>query len=236
MVFINNKYTKIYYNIINSVSIIENTYVEKHHILPVSLGGTNEKHNLVNLTARQHFICHWLLTKMVNGEAKKKMIFALNRMLSYSANQKRYKITGRKYEMLKIKYNKINLFNDKEWQKNQRQKNHQGKKRTEETKQKLRDAWAKNKENRVGVNHPSYGREVTLETKMKQSQAMKGKLIGDKNPFYGKHHSQETKQKLRNFKLGKTWIKPAILCSYCNKTVDNGNFKRWHGDKCKLKN
>lgn len=37
---------------------------ESHHIVPKSLGGGNEKNNLVNLPLRAHFVCHWLLTKM----------------------------------------------------------------------------------------------------------------------------------------------------------------------------
>ena len=40
------------------------TYTEKHHIIPRSLGGSNDIDNLVRLTAKQHFICHKLLTKM----------------------------------------------------------------------------------------------------------------------------------------------------------------------------
>ena len=52
-------------------------YVEKHHIIPKSLGGNNRKENLVNLSAREHFICHRLLVKMLNGDAKNKMIYAL---------------------------------------------------------------------------------------------------------------------------------------------------------------
>lgn len=36
-------------------------YYECHHILPKCLGGTNDKDNLVLLTAREHLICHRLL-------------------------------------------------------------------------------------------------------------------------------------------------------------------------------
>ena len=39
-------------------------YCEAHHIIPKSLDGDNSKENLVDLTAREHFICHWLLAKM----------------------------------------------------------------------------------------------------------------------------------------------------------------------------
>lgn len=38
-------------------------YLETHHILPRSLGGKDTKENLVNLTAREHFLAHLLYEK-----------------------------------------------------------------------------------------------------------------------------------------------------------------------------
>ena len=48
-------------------------YCELHHIIPKSLGGSNDKENLVYLTAREHFIAHWLLK---NIHKNKQMIYA----------------------------------------------------------------------------------------------------------------------------------------------------------------
>lgn len=39
-------------------------YFESHHVIPRCMGGNDSEDNLVDLTARQHFIAHWLLTKM----------------------------------------------------------------------------------------------------------------------------------------------------------------------------
>lgn len=39
-------------------------YVECHHVIPKSEGGKNTKDNLVNLTAREHYIAHLLLAKI----------------------------------------------------------------------------------------------------------------------------------------------------------------------------
>ena len=78
MIFINNKYTTWYNSLIrNAKNRTIAGYTEKHHIIPSSLGGTNDVDNLVKLTAREHFICHLLLTKMTTGNAKYKMNFAL---------------------------------------------------------------------------------------------------------------------------------------------------------------
>ena len=79
-------------------------YIEMHHIIPRSLGGNNSIENLVTLTAREHFICHWLLTKMVKGKAYKSMIFAFKMMFVNTTKQKRYKPPAYVYEKLKIKY------------------------------------------------------------------------------------------------------------------------------------
>ena len=65
--FLENKYTKCYYKIIDralSREIDSKKYYEKHHIVPKSLGGDNSKSNLVYLSAKEHFVCHLLLTKM----------------------------------------------------------------------------------------------------------------------------------------------------------------------------
>lgn len=39
-------------------------YVEVHHVVPVCMGGTNARFNLVQLTAEEHFVAHQLLCKM----------------------------------------------------------------------------------------------------------------------------------------------------------------------------
>lgn len=52
--FINNKYTKWYYQIIYKYQSTQiNGYNEKHHIIPKSLGGDNSPDNLVKLTGRK---------------------------------------------------------------------------------------------------------------------------------------------------------------------------------------
>lgn len=85
-VFLDNKYTNTYLKIVQRrKSLPLEGYVEKHHILPKSLGGLNDISNIVELSAREHFVCHLLLTKMVDGIAKNKMCWALHR-ISFSGN------------------------------------------------------------------------------------------------------------------------------------------------------
>jgi hypothetical protein len=101
MLFLENKYTVWYYSIVNKAKDrTVDGYVEKHHIVPKTLGGNNHKDNIVSLTAREHFICHLLLTKMLTGQDRQKMVYALH-MLSNTKNsnqQLRYSPSSKLYE------------------------------------------------------------------------------------------------------------------------------------------
>jgi hypothetical protein len=58
-------YQRIYDQIINRARTRKlEGYSEIHHIVPKCMGGSNEKQNLIELTAREHFICHWLLYRI----------------------------------------------------------------------------------------------------------------------------------------------------------------------------
>lgn len=101
--FIDNKYTNWYYQIVDRAKerLIDG-YVEKHHIVPKSLGGTDDRSNLVILTAREHYLCHLLLTKMTEGMHRRSMCHAawniVNQKRTY---QERYKVSSRMYEVIK---------------------------------------------------------------------------------------------------------------------------------------
>lgn len=58
---------KIYDQIINSAFARkpnEGEYYERHHIIPRSMGGGDEAENIAVLTAREYYICHWLLYRI----------------------------------------------------------------------------------------------------------------------------------------------------------------------------
>ena len=107
--YLQNKYTRIYNLIIDRAKHRTlDSYYEKHHIVPQSLGGTNKKENIVKLTAREHFICHVLLTKMTKGTDRSKMCQAAWMMAStISSNQQRHKVNNRTYENLRLEMSKI---------------------------------------------------------------------------------------------------------------------------------
>jgi len=79
--FLDNKYTKIYYRIINR-SLKRNHLKERHdgyqthHIIPRCFGGTDSADNLAVLTYKEHRVCHRLLIGMTSGASKHKMMYA----------------------------------------------------------------------------------------------------------------------------------------------------------------
>ncbi len=83
MLFIDNKYTHWYYSIIQKPQT-KTGYTESHHVIPKSLGGSDDCTNIVKLTAKEHFICHLLLVKMTTGIHKSKMSQAAWMMASAS--------------------------------------------------------------------------------------------------------------------------------------------------------
>jgi hypothetical protein len=91
-------YSRIYNQIIDrakSENRIRNTgiYYERHHIVPKCLGGLNSKDNLIDLTAREHYICHKLLIKIYPDN--KSLHHAYWRMSTTKKNG--YKIDSRSY-------------------------------------------------------------------------------------------------------------------------------------------
>lgn len=98
-------------------------YTEKHHILPVCMGGLNEEVNLVRLTAREHFIAHWLLYKIHKTIT---MVRAWNIVLVKGKGQVRYNTVSEKYAR-----RHLSVWM-KEWNKDNHPKGMLGKKHSEE--------------------------------------------------------------------------------------------------------
>jgi len=127
--FNNSKYTKWYFSIIENAKLKNNKtgYMERHHIIPKSFGGNNTKNNLVCLTAKEHFVCHLLLTKMTNGENRYKMLHAFMLMKGQNDQQQRY-INSKMFQLIKKEFGEM-IRNKKI-----------GTKQTQETKNKIRNA------------------------------------------------------------------------------------------------
>jgi hypothetical protein len=248
-----NKYTKWYNNITeNARNRILTEYTESHHIQPRSLGGSDDATNLVDLTPREHFICHWLLVKMTTGKDHHRMLNALRMMRAENQNQERYKtkITARVYESIKKEYSKLqsiqlqgkgNGFYGKTHSMEARRRISEantGRKPPQHEIDKLKQSLQKRKDQ--GIKRAPYSEEYKLERSKMYS--------GEGNPNYGKTHSAETLAKMAEKATGRkqseeTKQKKADavrgskrekkLCPHCDQHVAVNGYARWHGNNCK---
>lgn len=184
--FLNNKYKKWYNSIISNAKLKVNIgIVEKHHIIPKSLGGTDDNNNLVLLTPREHFICHLLLIKMTVGINKSKMAAAILLMIKNTNKLlHREKITSRKYD------NRRFFRNIKFSDEHRRKLSEAAKKRKpripspEELEKRRQSLLGKNK-----------GKKLSDETKRKISQSKKGHVYGC--------YSEERRKNISDALIGK---------------------------------
>ncbi len=115
---ITNKYYFWYCNIVNCAKQqgrikSRNQYYERHHIIPKSIGGTNDPTNLVLLTPKEHFVCHHLLTKCTEGTDKSKMIYAFWGLTNaWGRLRTKIVITSKVYEALKKDVAKLISLNN----------------------------------------------------------------------------------------------------------------------------
>ena len=227
-----NKYTQWYYDIIENAKTREvDGYVENHHIIPRCMNGTDDSFNLVKVTAREHFMLHVLLIRMVNDKKIiSKLVYAAWQQ-SRSAKYHDVKITSRTYEILKRQLSesytgrKRAPFSDKT-RENMRLA-HIGKKRPA----------SQNVLNHIKrITDSKKGCKLTEEHKQKCSESLKGRKFTDehkekirlskigkpcppeviakiketkrlnpcKNPMKGKKHSEKSIQNMRMAKVGKS--------------------------------
>lgn len=199
------KYKKWYDNIIKKAKTrtLEG-YSENHHIIPKSLGGSDDLNNIVSLTAREHFICHILLIKFTTGQDRHKMLHAGILMKSTNRYQNRY-INSRLYETIKKEYSE-------HFSKMQKGENNTfyGKKHSQETRKKMSEAKLK-LHNSDWVN-PHIGMKRSEETKRNISLSKRGKISPKKGIPQGPL-TQEQKERHKKAIQGK--------CFWWNNGINN---------------
>lgn len=219
---IENKYYQWYVNIIqNAISQQRvkkiNTY-EKHHIIPDSLGGLNNKDNLVLLTFKEHFVCHHLLTKFTVNRDRSKMIFAFWSMSNkWGRKNTTYRITSNVYARLKEEV--ATLIS----------KNNTGKSHpvTDETRKLISESKLGNKNPMHGKAAPNRGimrpgvggrKKGTAWSESERvsrliQRSQPGYYDYLKNPQRGKKISESTKGRLGSAD-GKQWVNNGLVETY----------------------
>jgi hypothetical protein len=154
-------YSKIYDEIINNAKSTnriksKNLYFENHHIIPKSIYGTNDKINLVLLTAKEHFVCHHLLTKIYDNAKLKFAFWSMCNQLSGDVNRK-YIVTSITYSNAKQQFAKVNS------------ERHKGKKIPKFMIDMFREQFTLNNPHKPGKDSHLFGTNRTEEIKSKIS-------------------------------------------------------------------
>lgn len=164
----------------------EGGYYEGHHILPHCLGGKGSSKNwdhpnIVPLTAREHFICHWLLARITDNPKLWNAFHAMCHLKD--RNQQRYIPSSRTIEEARIKA--IDFIKELHTGKKRPpgvgvniSKATKGLKRSEETRAKLRKAASnRTQETFDKISKSNTGKKRSPESIEKSRQARIGRAV-----------------------------------------------------------
>jgi hypothetical protein len=225
-------------------------YYDNHHIIPVCLNGSDEPYNRQLLTDKEHYFCHKLLTYIYKGN--RKLACAFHKM-TYGNIGNHIK-SARDYAYAKELMRTVPISEET---KKKIGKSHEGFIHSEESKQKMsKSKKGKKKSDEYKKWFSDYQRGKTWEErcgkdtarKMKQKQSERRKEYNTKNKkgktyeeqmikIYGEElgiiKAKEQRKKLSESKIGRSRHKNH--CIYCNREIADGNYKKYHGEKCKYK-
>lgn len=188
-------------------------YYENHHIIPKCLGGTNDRENMVLLTAREHLVAHWILTKIYPHE--RRIWFAFGKL--FPRNSEKMSRVCSLLEGAKAREaNAKALYESRV-----------GSHFSEESKRK------------IGLKHK--GKFISEEVRKAMSRRMKGNkhLKGyvhteetrEKLRLKSLENSREREaKKQETFKKQKELM---IRCPYCKEEMSEYDFKHKHKNLCK---
>ncbi len=203
-------YQRIYESIISSArGRVLTSYTERHHIVPKSMGGRDAETNIVRLTAREHYMAHWLLYKIHNTRS----MSAAWHMMTVGGK-------GRRYTSHSFKYNRE--ANAKTMSESMK-----GNKQSEAT---IEKRAAKLRGVPLSQSHKDSIRDGLKGSKQSPTTLEKLSKIRA-----GKRMSADTKRKISEANKGMKIIYSEVKCPHCDKIGRGGAMKRYHFDNCKDK-
>lgn len=197
-------------------------YIERHHIIPKCMGGSDDKNNLVNLTASEHYVAHQLLVKIYPNNYK--LAYACH-MMSTKLNER----NNKSYEWVRNKMAKANSIilkgmkrapRSKEWSE-KISKSLLGRKMSDEAKSDISKAL-------TGIKRPESFKESMSKAAKSRTKEHQDKLNKSNT---GQKRSEETRAK----QMAVSERQPIITCPHCGKSGKPRGMKCWHFDKCKEK-
>ena len=208
-------------------------YTESHHILPKCMGGSDDSDNIVRLTAREHYVCHWLLWKIHRSP---QLAHAFWSMARVGSGQHR-NVTSAMYARAKdahVEAMCVGMVGSG---------NHfYGKKHSEETKQ-LLSAKAKARGSRVWDVRSEESKARYIDAVSRPKTIEHRKKIGRVGlKMVQNVETLEIRRVPKDFDCGDLWVNPRKLkpeekfkCMYCDMVTTPSMLKRWHNENCKRK-
>lgn len=149
-------------------------YKELHHIIPKCVKGTDDVNNLVELTAKEHFIAHLLLTEIYSKSHKLK--YALWMMASMEApNQNRYKVSANMYRIIKEQIAKKSIEHKQRISEGLKRAYQEGKRISNAGKKMPKEFGEKISKAKKGMVGTNKGIPMSEEQKRKISQTLKNR-------------------------------------------------------------
>lgn len=230
----------IYSNIISKAKVRNSLkggdiFLETHHIIPRACGGSNDKSNLVNLTTREHFIAHVLLTKIYKEtEHEHKMVRAAFLMSRGKKNNSRVYETIKNIHISNLRNQTIS---DKHKaaisEANLGNKGRSGKKNNDKQKESLKK-YNENKifseENLANMSDSQIKRYLTSDI---WNKGVTGYHIN--YPTKRISRGSPSLETLAKMKVGHL-NREQIQCPHCPKIGSKNTMVRWHFNNCKGKN
>lgn len=184
---VNNHYLNRYNKFINYCRLNNTPKKETHHIVPRSMGGSDDSSNLIKLSLREHFIAHWLLFNSYRNESMTSAFMLMN-------NRQNKRVNSKTYAILKehATAQSSQRWQDPEWSSKQRQilsliaqtpiehaRRSQNAKKTnikykKESSDRMSNLWA-NPEKAQQMKYAMRRTKSTAESKLKHSDANKKK-------------------------------------------------------------
>ena len=217
--FLVNKYQKYYYTLCRKAQTREEVegYTERHHIIPRSLGGSNEKSNIAILTAREHYIAHMLLVRITEGVYKQRMINALFRMACQREDKHFGFVNSRKFAAARLLFASVAGWAVK----GKTYEELYGSKKAQELK--LQRAIDKSRERKGKTWEDIFGIE-----KAAQLRVIRGRQAKEWNT--GRTCTDATRKLISEAAKNRTYNK---LQCVCGKSVSSHNIKK-HQSACKI--
>lgn len=156
-------------------------YTERHHVIPRCMGGSDDRSNLVDLTAEEHYVAHQLLVKIFPH--KYGLVVATLMMSKNVTGNKAYgwlmrRIdAARKDPQVRMMMSEITkkLWLNPEWKENQRAAR-RGKKQSIECRQ-------KRSESTKGERAHWYGKKFSEEHRQRLVESFVGRHAGENHPM-----------------------------------------------------